>query len=377
MDQREQRGELFRKKRELKGLSREKVTSELKCTPESVRRWETGERNPNVVHTLSLCRILDIKLEELEAEPEKRRTKETVDGDSVSIYSADQLIRDSKLLTIYYKKNQIYLQKNLREQLKSSVEISIHPQNEKELLVRETNIGAVQSIYYCAEIVRKISRAVQVNDNMRFLCIWDEAEKGWRGILLPEMSESFLWENLRRYGEYSGEDTTWKQLILHVLYRKCWNLVEREEIDLFYCLAYRMAVCSNPSGGKKIWYLVLMYAYMLVGEIKRVQRRCKKAEAPLSLNQSVRENDSCMLQEFWTGGEIPHMAFEIEEFMERLTKFERIILKWKIQERELEKNISFGYGLKVLIQDAVCRFQEKANDYYGRDYIRSLLVMGR
>ena len=178
MDQKEQRGKLCRKKRELKGLPREKVASELKCTQESVRRWETGERNLNVTHTLSLCRILDIKLEELEEEPEKGQHKEAVDGDSVSIYSADQLIRDSKLLTVYYKKNQIYLQKNLREQLKSSVEIFIHPKNERELLVRETNVGAVQSIYYSADIVRKISRAVQVNDNTRFLCIWDDGRGG-------------------------------------------------------------------------------------------------------------------------------------------------------------------------------------------------------
>ena len=49
-------------------------------------------------------------------------------------------------MKVYYKKNQIYLQNNLREQLRSSVEISIHPKNERELLVRETNVGAAPKL---------------------------------------------------------------------------------------------------------------------------------------------------------------------------------------------------------------------------------------
>ena len=369
MDCRKQRGELFRRKRELRGMSREKIAEELRCSREAVRLWETGERNPTMEHTLLLCRILDIKLDELD-EAEKPEAGKVAE-DFFREYRADQLIRESKLLTVSCKKNRIYLQKNLREQFSHSVEISIHPNNERELLLREKSSGKLKNSYYSARLVRKISQAVQVNDRMHFLCIRDKEQEGWRGILLPEMSESFLWENLRCYAECSWEDTTWKQIILQALYRNCWDLVEREEIDSIYRLVYQMAVCSHLSLGKKTWYLVLMYSYMLLGEIKRIQRRCRRAEFPVSLNQVAGENSESMLLDFWSGGEIPYFLFEIEEFVKKLTGFERVILRWLMQGRDLKNTVNFGPGLKAMIGDGICRLKEKAANYYGRDYIQS------
>ena len=66
-----------------------KKDCQIRHLPLDKSHFITEKRTPNVAHTLSLCRILDIKLEELEEETEKRQIKEVVDGDSVSIYSAD------------------------------------------------------------------------------------------------------------------------------------------------------------------------------------------------------------------------------------------------------------------------------------------------
>ena len=291
------------------------------------------------------------------------------------IYKVNQLVNERKVLTIYYKRNQIYLGKKLKEQFKHAVEIEIHPKNSQELILREKSDGIPKSIYHSPKCVQKISQEVQVKSNMRFLCIWDEYEGGWRGILLPEMSDSILWENIRYYGEIKDVNITWRQTIISALYQKSWRLVDREEVESVYDIAYQLVMSSNRSGEGMFWYLILMYSYTLLNEIKKIQRRCRRVELPLSLNQEVKGNTGCTILEFQIGGEIPYMLFEIQEFEEGLTRFELIVLRWLMQEIDVENNINFGYGLKLLIKDGICGLQRKAYEYYGKDYIRSILIM--
>ena len=71
-------------------------------------------------------------------------------------------------LTVNCKRNRIYLKKNLIECLHGSVEISIHPENDRELLIREKGNGKVKKTYYSSKVVRNISRAVKAEGKMRF-----------------------------------------------------------------------------------------------------------------------------------------------------------------------------------------------------------------
>ena len=113
----------------------------------------------------------------------------------------------------------IYLKKNLIECLHGSVEISIHPENNRELLIREKGNGKVKKTYYSSKVVRNISRAVKAEGKMRFFCMRDEKEGGWRAVLLPEMTESYLWKDLRNSVNELWEDITWKKQILCALNR--------------------------------------------------------------------------------------------------------------------------------------------------------------
>lgn len=203
-------GEIIKRYREEQRLTRKELANLLKCTAETVRLWEIGRIKPSRRNMLQLYNILEIKLGDGLYE------KIT---DNFFKYGGRELIKKSRKLTIRRVGNRIYLNKNFQKEFTYAVEFSLHPRNKRELLIKEKSSGKSKSIYYSAEIVRKISQLVETNGNMRFLCVWDEAEEGWRGILLPEMSDSYLWKNLRKYTGQLIQDTMYRDSILYNLYR--------------------------------------------------------------------------------------------------------------------------------------------------------------
>ena len=136
-----------------------------------------------------------------------------------------------------------------------------------------------------------------------------------------------------------------------------------------------MVICSSIFGESKIWYLTLMYSSVLLDEMSAIQRRCRRAESSLSLDRPIGKESNHTLQEFFPGGDIPYTRFEITEFMKKRTELERIVLRWLLQERDPTKNINFGICLKTLIQKTILSLQQKTYEYYGQDYIRSILLM--
>lgn len=364
MDKNKKIGKIIRKMRRIRGLSKKELAGKLRCSKEIIRLWEHGKVQPNKQHTLDLYRFLGVASGD-------DFTKEEME----MICSAGSLSKKSEQLTIYKKSNQIYLKKKLLGQLKYSVEISIHPENPRELLIKEKEDGVPRANYYSAEIVRKIAKEVGMDGNMRFLCLWDEEERGWRCVLMPEMKESFLWKNISSYSEDIGENTGWKSVILGILYRKYWKWAEREEIENVYELAYRMVICSSRFGESKIWYLTLMYSSALLDEMRKIQRRCRKVESSLSLDRPIRKDTNQTLQEFFSGSTIPYRMFEIKEFIQKLTELEWIVLRWLLQGKDPMENINFGVCLKTLIQKTISSLQQKTYEYYGEGYIRSILVM--
>ena len=359
-------GILLRERRLSKGLSRKALAAQLNCTYEAIRLWECGRTDPNARNALKLSRVLDIRLGELGAE-----LPENSNPGIPAAYPADALIRKRRELTIYTDRNQIYLKKNLRSQFRYSIEIFVHPQHDRDLLIREKDEGSLQNVYCSSRVVRDISRAAGTRNNMRFFCIWDEAAVGWRGILLPDLSGSFLWERLAHYEERDQEDTARKEEILSALYRSGWGLVEWEDVDFVYQLAYHMAVCSHSLEKINIWYLVLMYASAMLDEMKALQRRCLRSESRLSLSDPSHKARKNILRRPSMRSEFPDKLFEIQEFILWLNDWEKVLLRWRMQERDLAGSISFGPGLKKMIQDGIEGLQQKACAYYGQDYIRS------
>ena len=129
---------LIREKREEKGMSRRELANILGCSPQAVWLWESGKRKPGKKNILHLCRILDIGLEELGGKGERKREN------NYAPYEFDGFLKKSMQLTVNCKRNRIYLKKNLIECLHGSVEISIHPENNRELLIREKGNGKVK-----------------------------------------------------------------------------------------------------------------------------------------------------------------------------------------------------------------------------------------
>ena len=56
------------------------------------------------------------------------------------------------------------------------------------------------------------------------------------------------------------------------------------------------------------------------------------------------------------------------------TVFEKNILEWLLQGKNMEENISIGYNLKKMIAEGIQTLKKKAEKYYGKHYIRSLLI---
>ena len=354
----------IREKRERRGMSRKELAGRLGCSAEAVRLWEAGRHRPSAPHSLKLCGILGIPLD-LFGEQES-------EAGPCTELQALRLLQTRCELTIHFKKKKIYLKENLRRQFRHAVEISIHPDNERELLIREKKEGRPKREYYSAMVVRRITDAVGAEGNTRFLCVREQ--DGWRGMFLPGMTESYLWDNLRKKGGVPEVEISCRDSILQALYRRCRNLAEWEEVDAFYQIGYQMAVCTNPFGGQKLWHDILIYTSALLDGVRSIGRRCRKAESSLSLNQTAGAYTKRTYGELWGQEAAFSQSIEIREFKEGLIWIEERVLCWRMQECD-RGNIRPKKNLIPFLSRVIRSLQEKADKYFGKSYIRSRLVM--
>lgn len=102
----EKRGEIIKRMRQIRGMSKKELAGKLKCSKEIIRLWEHGKRKPNKQHTLELYRLLGVASGE-----------DLINEDMGMICNAGSLGNKSEQLTIYKKRNQIHLRKEFLEQI--------------------------------------------------------------------------------------------------------------------------------------------------------------------------------------------------------------------------------------------------------------------
>lgn len=57
-----------------------------------------------------------------------------------------------------------------------------------------------------------------------------------------------------------------------------------------------------------------------------------------------------------------------------LTLMEHMVLKYLLQERDIENSIGYGYRMRKIIEHAKISLRQKAVEYYGWSYIRSMFA---
>lgn len=243
--------------------------------------------------------------------------------------------------------------------------------NVSKLNLKELDEGNVQQNIYSKKLAQHISDLVGVNGNMKFLFIRDEADNCWIGVLLPEMAGSYLWDiNMCQKKEYLPKN--YKEEIIISIYRKFWNLLEKEEIE--HCYFISNCLVSGISDYRLAIYYTAMYAYTLAKQMAAIQRRCKKIESRLSLNQPLVVDETGTLLDIYVYQSYQLENIEIKEFRDGLTLMEHMVLKYLLQERDIENSIGYGYRMRKIIEHAKISLRQKAVEYYGWSYIRSMFA---
>lgn len=277
-------------------------------------------------------------------------------------------------VTVYSERNQIYLKKHFREQLGSNIEISINRKNKKEMIIKETGEGRCKTNYYSKEIVEELSNAVNKTGNLQFVFLYDLKEEIWRGVLIPNFEESYLWNELKNQAQESNEYEQFyeeKKLIVTIMKRRYWSIIEYEEVEFLYSVACRITQMVYPHENKDGWNYLIACLLGLMRETLSTQRKIKKVESQLSLNTFVSRNTRCEYQEFFGLTDAVDENIIVEEFKSQLTLFEKLILNWKTRNIDLENNISIGYYFKERLLQSLENMKEKAYRYFGKDYVRS------
>lgn len=216
-----------------------------------------------------------------------------------------------------------------------------------------------------------VLEVIQSIKNPFDLFIRDEADNCWIGVLLPEMAGSYLWDiNMCQKKEYLPKD--YKEEIIISIYRKFWNLLEKEEIE--HCYFISNCLVSGISDYRLAIYYTAMYAYTLAKQMAAIQRRCKKIESRLSLNQPLVVDETGTLLDIYVYQSYQLENIEIKEFRDGLTLMEHMVLKYLLQERDIENSIGYGYRMRKIIEHAKISLRQKAVEYYGWSYIRSMFA---
>ena len=366
-------GSYIRQARECKGLSRRQLVDLIGCTYESVRLWEHKNRRPDYSHLFNICAALNIDPSRLYDDSEASLT--CMNGIMASEFMAASLIKNRCEISVYPEKKQIYLKKNFRQCLEHDIEISIDPEDHRGLLIKEKDRSKLRRCYYDADLVRELTDNTRTNGKLNFLILKDGSEEAlWRGKLLPAIgTDSYLWKRPDKHTHLFDYDE-YKAIIIKALRNESAGFLEYEEISQFFDIGYYITVSEKKYYGDMFWYHVLMSSYNMISEMKSVLRRSKRAEAEFSLDKEPKMND---LHAYGCRRSAEDECFSylvVEDFISRLTLIEESILKLRYRNIDWFNCNDIGHGLKNLMKETIEKLKAKAEEYFGMDYISSILI---
>lgn len=284
------------------------------------------------------------------------------------------------IVTISAKRKTLYVSKYFREKLHGEVMITINEDNPRELILRESGEGECRVRSGCASLWREIRNEMGMEDNVRFMFFLSEDRSHWVGYMLPSWGKSYLWYGIEEPvasdmgNEKRGADLTLKdRTVIYCIRRRYLRLLEYDEVENCCRLGKLMAEKQEMEPERQN-VLCVLYANELLRHIARAMRRYSRIESPISLNREIMAGSRESCEIFWGTEEVQYNNLELNEFRSWLTAGQRLVLGLLEYGIDIEKNCSLGVWTKEYFLSAVNGIRETAFDYFGRDYIRSMLV---
>lgn len=154
-------------------------------------------------------------------------------------------------MSVYPQHYLVYLNKPFFEQFKCGVEIYMNEEHMLEIIVRESGEGMIRQKYYSPNLVNRIVDVVKDRRTMHFAFFKDMKMGVWRGILLPKLQESFLWNNLHEaYIETTNLSDFQASRIVYMMKKKYYSFVTLEELKDYYFEKIVLRILSNDEDWK-------------------------------------------------------------------------------------------------------------------------------
>ena len=236
-----------------------------------------------------------------------------------------------------------------------------------EIEIKEKEHGTIRTAYYSKEKVEILRKHTKCEGRMRFAFFRDEEQDIWRGILLPELRKSILWENIK-YGQAVGKSNT--DYFEKFLKSKYSGLVENEEICECSRIGSLIADSVYASHNSQFEKCIFLCIWSLVDEIAKIQRKCRKIEGAISGDKLMPTLSGTCYKDMWGACDVRFGNIEIEDFRSKLTALELAVLERLYNKEMLIERNENPFFLKIVLPVNESR-KEKAYKYYGEDYVRS------
>ena len=273
-------------------------------------------------------------------------------------------IKEKNEVTVSPKCNRIYVRRSFEKKLKYALDIKINPENSKELIIEEKTEQKKRKGFSSKRLIRKIADAVGTNENMHFYFIKEPESNRWRGMLLPELKKSYLWENMKKCTQYTYEnDQNMIQLLIYFFRR----YVEEDEILQFYEIAKNM-VESMKIEGSMVKSYIWIYAVALLDQLRRAERR---KFVVMSFDRIVRTGCRETFLDRLGLEDVHFKNLQIEEFIDTLTEREKYVLRNLVKRAESGEQTNYECSFVRKMWSVVCCLRKKANAYYDACVVKS------
>ena len=216
-----------------------------------------------------------------------------------------------------------------------------------------------------------------IDHDVRFIFFRSEDGMNWIGHLLPSWDASYLWETMSEADIVretdSEQNSTLRKICVYYIKRRYWRLIETDESEFCYRLGKLMADSSGENPRQK-FILHILYANELSRFVARTARRCSRCESGLSLNAEISGDTGDTYEVFFGTIDGSFSKMVVEEFKKQLSVIEGWVLGLLMQEINVNNSISFSERTREYFFLSVQSLRKRAIDYFGQDYIRSMLV---